>query len=325
MQLDPDARLLLDMVAAAGQPKLWDLTPPDARKKVIELTRMVECKEPIGKIEDQTLPGPAGPLPFRVYTPLAAKDEPSGGIIFFHGGAWVLGDLETHDCLCRILANESGCRLVSVDYRLAPEHPFPAAVEDACAATAWIAAQAAELAIDPTCLAVAGDSAGGTLAAVVCQTAKGSGIKIALQVLLCPVTDIAADNESRREFAEGYFLEGPLMSWAGAHYLPSGADLNDPRLSPLRASDLSGLPPALIHTAGFDLLRDEGEAYADALERAGVKVHYVCHRHMIHHFYAMGGAIPYARTALKTMGGYIKEVLTPTNGLTEGTINTGAF
>ena len=116
---------------------------------------MFECKEAIGKIENRTLPGPAGPLPFRVYTPAAANDGPSGGVIFFHGGAWVLGDLDTHDCLCRILANESGCRVVSVDYRLAPEHPFPAAVEDACAATAWIAAHAAELAIDPTCLAVA--------------------------------------------------------------------------------------------------------------------------------------------------------------------------
>ena len=311
MQLDTNARLLLDMVAASGEPKLWDLTPPQARKKVVELTRVVECKEAIGKIEDRTLPGPAGPLPFRVYTPLAADDEPSGGVIFFHGGAWVLGDLDTHDCLCRILANESGCRLISVDYRLAPEHPFPAAVEDAGVATAWIAAHAAELAIDPTCLAVAGDSAGGTLAAVVCQSAKGSDFKIALQVLLCPATDIAADTQSRREFAEGYFLEGPLISWAGAHYLPLGVDINDPRLSPLRAPSLSGLPPAHIHTAGFDILREEGKAYADALERAGVKVRHVCHEHMIHHFYAMAGAIPYARTALKAMGADIKAALSP--------------
>jgi acetyl esterase len=311
MQLDKNARLLLDVVAASGEPKLWDLTPPEARKKVVELTRMVECKEAIGKIEDRTLPGPAGPLPFRVYTPLAADDEPSGGVIFFHGGAWVLGDLDTHDCLCRILANESGCRFISVDYRLAPEHPFPAAVEDAGVATAWIAAHAAELAIDPTCLAVAGDSAGGTLAAVVCQSAKGSDFKIALQVLLCPATDIAADTQSRREFAEGYFLEGPLISWAGAHYLPLGVDINDPRLSPLRAPSLFGLPPAHIHTAGFDILREEGKAYADALERAGVKVRHVCHEHMIHHFYAMAGAIPYARTALKAMGADIKAALSP--------------
>jgi acetyl esterase/lipase len=303
------------MVAASGQPKLWELSPPEAREKVIELARIVECEEAIGKIEDLTLPGPAGLLPFRIYTPLVANDEPSGGLIFFHGGAWVLGNLDTHDCLCRILANESGCRLVSVDYRLAPEHPFPAAVEDACAATAWMAAHAAEFGIDPNYLAVAGDSAGGTLAAVVCQSAKGSGFEIALQVLLCPVTDIAADNPSRREFAEGYFLEGPLMSWAGTHYLASWADLSDPRVSPLRAPDLSGLPPALIHTAGFDLLRDEGKAYADALERAGVKVRHVCHEHMIHHFYAMAGAIPHARTALKAVGADIKAVLTPAKTL----------
>jgi acetyl esterase len=297
---------LLDMVAASGEPKLWELTPPEARKKVIELSRILECEEIIGKIEDRTLPGPGGPLSCRIYTPLAAGNEPSPGIVFFHGGAWVLGDLDSHDCLCRILANESGCRIIAVDYRLAPEHPFPAAVEDACAATAWVGAHAAELAIEPSCLAVAGDSAGGTLAAVVCQTAKHSALKIALQVLLCPVTDIAADNQSRREFAEGYFLESPLMSWAGSHYLPSGFDRNDPRLSPLRAPDLSGLPPAIVHTAGFDILRDEGQAYADALERAGVRVKYVCHQHMIHHFYAMAGAIPHARTALEAIGADIK-------------------
>ena len=212
MQLCTNARVFLDLVAASGEPKLWDLTPAEARKKVIELTRMVECKETIGKIENRILPGPAGPLPFRVYTPAAANDEPSGGVIFFHGGAWVLGDLDTHDCLCRILANESGCRVVSVDYRLAPEHPFPAAVEDACAATAWIADHAAELAIDPTCLVVAGDSAGGTLAAVVCQTAKGSRFKIALQVLLCPVTDIAANKQVAPRVRGGIFPRRTLVA-----------------------------------------------------------------------------------------------------------------
>jgi len=315
VQLDTNVRSLLDLLAASGQPKLWDLTPPDARKMALQLTGMVEGEKAIGKIENRTLPGPAGPLPLRIYAPSAAGDTPSGGIVYFHGGAWVFGDLDTHDAMCRALAKETGCRLVSVDYRLAPEHKFPAAVEDAYAATEWIAAHAAELGIDPAYLAVAGDSAGGNLAAVVCQKARGSGISIALQVLFCPVTDIAADNQSRREFAEGYFLEGPLMTWAGNHYLPTGVDLNDPRLSPLRAADLSGLPPAHIHTAGFDPLRDEGKAYADALARAGVKVHYVCHEHMIHHFYAMAGAIPYAQTALKAVGADIKAVLTPVKTL----------
>ena len=155
MQLCANAKLFLDVIAASGEPKLWELTPLEARKKVLELTRLVECQEAIGNVENGTLPGPAGPLPFRVYTPSTLNDAPAAGVVFFHGGAWVLGDLDTHDCLCRILANESGCRLIAVDYRLAPEHPFPAAVEDACAATAWIAAHTAELMIDPTCLAVA--------------------------------------------------------------------------------------------------------------------------------------------------------------------------
>jgi acetyl esterase len=315
VQLCTNAKLFLDVIAASGEPKLWELTPCEARKKVRELTRMVECQELVGKTENGTLPGPAGPLPFRLYTPLAVEDGPSAGVVFFHGGAWVLGDLDTHDCLCRILANESGCRFVSVDYRLAPEHPFPAAVEDAFASTAWIASHAAELDIDPTRLAVAGDSAGGTLAAVVCQAARRSHVSIALQALLCPVTDIAAENQSRQEFAEGYFLENPLIDWAAAHYLPPDMDLNDPRLSPLRAPDLSGLPPAIIHTAGFDMLRDEGREYAKALERAGVSVQYVCHERMIHHFYAMAGAIPYARTALQALGAEIKATLDPVRTL----------
>ncbi len=315
MQLDTNVRNLLDMLAASGQPKLWEVTPVDARKMVLEMTRMVEGKEAISKIENGTLPGPGGSLPFRIYAPVVSADEPLAGIVYFHGGAWIFGDLDTHDSMCRMLANESGCRVISIDYRLAPEHKFPAAVEDAYAATDWVAAHGSELAIDPARLAVAGDSAGGNLAAVVCQRAKSSGPRLALQVLFCPVTDIAAENQSRRDFAEGYFLEWPLMRWAGTHYLPADVDLKDSRLSPLRAADLSGLPPAHIHTAGFDPLRDEAKAYADALERAEVRVHYVCHEHMIHHFYAMAGVIPYAHTALKSAGADIKAALAPAETL----------
>jgi acetyl esterase/lipase len=311
MQLDTNVRSLLDMLAASGQPKLWELTPVDARKMALELTRMVESKEEIGKIENSTMPGPGGPLAFRVYTPAGSADGLLAGIVYFHGGAWVFGDLDSHDSMCRMLANESRCRIISIDYRLAPEHTFPAAVEDAYAATEWVAAHASELSIDPARLAVAGDSAGGNLAAVVCHRAKSSGPRLALQVLLCPVTDVTADNQSRRDFAEGYFLEGPLMTWAGTHYLLPDVNVRDSRLSPLWAPDLSGLPPAHIHTAGFDPLRDEAKAYADALERAGVEVHYTCHEHMIHHFYAMAGAIPYAKTALKSVGAEIKAALAP--------------
>ena len=202
MQLDSNVQILLDTLANSGQPKLWDLAPVEARQMVRLFSEMLAAKEPIGTIEDRSLPGPAGPIAFRHYAPLGAGDALSGGIVYFHGGAWIFGDLDTHDGLCRALANESGCRVVAIDYRLAPEHKFPAAVEDACAATKWVAAHAVELGIDPNRLAVAGDSAGGNLAAVVCQMARGQGFKIALQVLFCPVTDIAADNQSRHLFAE---------------------------------------------------------------------------------------------------------------------------
>ena len=215
-----------------------------------------------------------------------------------------------------MLANESGCRVISIDYRLAPENRFPAGLEDAYAATAWVATNASKIGIDPTRIAVAGDSAGGNLAAVVCQRAKTAGPKLALQVLFCPVVDFAADNQSRHDFALGYFLERPLMEWTASHYLSPNVDLKDPRLSPLWAADLSGLPPAHIHSAGFDPLRDEAKAYADALEHAGVKVRYICHEHMIHHFYAMAGAIPYAKTALKSAGADVRAALAPREILT---------
>jgi acetyl esterase len=310
MQLDTHVRNLLDMFANSGQPKIWELTPAEARNMALALTQMVEGKEPIGKIENGSLPGPEGALPFRMYTPASAGAEPLACIVYFHGGAWIFGNLDTHDCMCRMLANASGCRVISVDYRLAPEHKFPAGVDDAYAATKWVAANASSIGVDPARIVVAGDSAGGNLAAVVCQQAKTGGPKIALQVLFCPVVDIGAENQSRLDFAEGYFLERPLMIWAGTHYLPSGVDIMDPRLSPLRAADLSGLPPAHIHTAGYDPLRDEAKDYADSLEGAGVKVRYTCHEHMIHHFYAMAGAIPYAKTALEAAGAQIKAAIT---------------
>jgi acetyl esterase len=308
MQLDTHVRNLL--FACSGQPKLWDLPPTEARKMVLALTPMVEGREPISKIENGSLPGPSGSVPFRIYTPGVAGAEPLPCIVYFHGGAWLFGNLDTHDCMCRMLANASDCRVISVDYRLAPEHKFPAGLEDAYAATQWVAANASNIGIDPARIVVAGDSAGGNLAAVVCQQAKAAGPKIALQVLFCPVVDIGAETGSRMDFAEGYFLERDLMMWAGAHYLPAGVDINDPRLSPLHAT-LSGLPPAHIHTAGFDLLRDEAKAYAEALERAGGEVRYTCHKHMIHHFYAMAGAIPYAKTALESAGADIRATLAP--------------
>jgi acetyl esterase len=311
MSLDPHVKGLLDLIAASGRPKIWQLTPPEARQAFVALAQLADAKDvPIGKIENGALPGPAGPLPFRIYTPVAATAPPLAGLVYFHGGGFVIGNLDTHEGFCRMLANESGCRVISVDYRLAPEHKFPAAVEDAYAATKWVAEHAATLGIDPNCIAVGGDSAGGNLAALVCQLAKkAGGPKITLQVLFCAATDLPGKTESHRAFAEGYFLEAASIRWFMDQYRPSDMDLNDPRASPLRAADLAGLPPAHIHTAAFDPLRDEGKAYADRLERAGVKVRYTCHAGMVHHFYGMAGAIPYARTAMKNAGAAIKAAL----------------
>jgi acetyl esterase/lipase len=208
-----------------------------------------------------------------------------------------------------MLANSSGCRVIAVEYRLAPEHPFPAAIDDGTSITSWIAEHPAELSIDPDRLIVAGDSAGGTIAAVICQlAASGDGPRIALQVLLCPVTDLAAESESRRDFAEGYFIERSTLEWAKAVYC-AGAELGDPRVSPLRAKSLVGLPAAHIHTAEFDPMRDEGEAYARALDAAGVAVRYTCHPGLIHHFYCMAGAIPRARAVLASVGAEIRDAL----------------
>lgn len=309
MLLDPHAKALLDMLVAAQRPKTWQLTPPEARMGIVALARVADTKDvEIGRVEDGQLPGPGGPLPYRSYTPLGASSTRLPGIVYFHGGGWVIGNIETHEGVCRMLANASGCRVVSIDYRLAPEHKFPAAIEDCLAAVGWIAAHAGEFGIDAARLAVAGDSAGANLAAVVCQLAQVAGTpKIALQILLCPCTDAAADTTSRREFAEGYLLERATMDWFVDHY--GARDPLDPRLSPLHAADVSGLPPAHIHTAAFDPLRDEGKAFADRLAQAGVPVQYTCHPGMIHNFYALAGAIPYGRVAMQGVGAAIKAAL----------------
>jgi acetyl esterase len=311
MPLDAHVKRFLTMVAAGGARPASDLTVPKMRQAILRLAQAVDAKGvPIGMVEDRDLPGPGGPLPIRIYGPAAGNGDTGAGLIYFHGGAGVFCDIETHDGLCRMLTNESGCRLISVGYRLAPEHPFPAAVEDSVFVTRWVFEHASALGIDPTRIAVAGDSAGGTLAAVVCQLAKQTGGPTpALQILFCPVTDVSVDSAWRKACPEGSLLNGPPIEWALRHYCPRDADLADPRLSPLRAGDFSGLPPAHIHTAEFDPLRDQGEAYADQLERAGVKVQYTCHDGMIHHFYGMAGTIPYARVAIKAAGAAIKEAL----------------
>ena len=310
MPLDPHAKRLLDMVAA-GRSDVSQLSPGAMRDAIRKLAQAVDAKNvPIAESEDREIPGPAGGIPVRIYTPASTVRGTLPVVVYFHGGTGVFCSIETHEGLCRILANESGCRVISVGYRLAPEHKFPAAIDDAYAATAWVSAYAEALRVDPKRLAVAGDSAGATLAAVVCQQAtQRMGPDIALQVLLCPVTDLGLNSSSRRAFSEGYFFDMATLDWALGHYLAADTDISDPRLSPLRATDLRHLPPAHIHTAEFDPFRDDGQAYATALERAGVPVAYTCHQGLIHHFYCMAGAIPFARVAVKDIGNSIKAAL----------------
>ena len=311
MALDPNVKKILDMLAIAGMVDIADLTPEQMREGFRRLALMVDYRQaPIGKIVDGQLPGPGGPLRTRSYYP---QHFPAGrlpGLIYFHGGGGIFGSIDTHEGICRMLANESGCVVIAVGYRQAPEHKFPAAVEDAYAATEWVVEHAGELGLDPQRIAIGGDSAGGNLAAVVCQRARQcNGPRLALQVLLCPVLDLNADTMSWRAFEKGYFLNRAMIGWMLDHYCTPDVDRNDPRLSPLRAADLSGLPQAHIHTAEFDPLRDEGEAYAKRLERAGVAVTYTCHHGMIHHFFGMAGVIPYARSAMKMAGAAIKQAL----------------
>lgn len=300
MALDGIVKGLLDQMAANPMPKLWEIAPAQGREMYRMMASTLEPPSlPIGKIENLTMPGPAGEIKLRAYTPIAGGGAALPCLVYFHGGGFVIGDLDTHDALCRTLANETGARVVAVDYRLAPEHKFPAAPEDCYAAVKWVEENAAKLGIDPNRIAVAGDSAGGNLAAVACLMAKQkSGPRIVFQLLIYPTTQARANTDSIKAFAEGYFLEKKTMDWFFDQYLNAGVDVNDWRLSPLAAPDLSGLPRAYVVTAGFDPLKDEGKAFADKLNRAGVACVYVDYPGMVHGFFNMSGVVPTAREAI---------------------------
>ena len=287
MALDPQAKALLDQMVAGGAPALNTLSPVDARKMFEMMIQLLGMKpQPVFKVEDRQIPGPAGQIRVRVYTP--EGNAPFPILVFFHGGGFVIGSIEVYDEFCRELTNGIGGIVVSVDYRLAPEHKFPAAVEDCYAATKWVAENASSIGGDAAHIAVSGDSAGGNLAAVVAQIARDSKkLPLAYQVLMYPVTGAGYDTQSVRENAIGYFLTKDDMMWFDSLYLRNDADRANPRVAPLRAKTLSGLPPALVITAEFDPLRDDGEAYADKLRQSGVPV--VCTRYngMIHGFMGM--------------------------------------
>ncbi len=299
MPLDPLVKAFLDQLSAVPGPRTWEMTPVQARETFAGLMQIAGPRDvPIGKVVNQAIEAETGPIPIRIYTPVAASAEPLPALVFFHGGGFVIGDLDTHDGLCRILANESNCRVIAVDYRLSPEHKFPAAVEDAYKAVEYIAANAAELGVDANRLAVGGDSAGGALAAVVAQMAKGTDIGLDFQLLLFPVTQIGTETVSLREFADGYFLETATLNWFYDHYLDADADRGDPKISPLAFDDVKGLPPAYIVVAGFDPLHDEGVAYAEKLRAAGVSVQLAEYPDMVHDFIYMQSILPQAAEAL---------------------------
>ena len=300
MALDPTIKGLLDQMKAAGMPKLQDVGAVAGREQMVAMMQMVGPRDvPVGKSENVTVPGAPGGIPVRIYTPVAAGKEAMPALVYYHGGGFVIGSVDVVDGLCRIMANEGGLRVISVDYRLAPEHKFPAALDDAFAVVTWIAANAAEIGVDANRLAVGGDSAGGALAAEVAQLAKAKGgIKLAAQMLLFPVVQVGEETASMREFAVGYFLEKATLDWFYASYLPAGADRNDPRISPLRAKDLSGLPPAYVMLGGYDPLHDEGMQYADKLRAAGVKVQVADYSVMVHDFIYFQAIVPQAHDAL---------------------------
>ncbi len=299
MPVDPQAARLLAMLGAGGGTDWGDVGAAERRRGFAGLMRLAGRPPEIGGVDLAEVAGDAGPLAARLYRP---ADEPTGlrpGLVFFHGGGLVAGDLDTHDVLCRALAAGSGFRVLAVAYRLAPEHRFPAPMQDAVAATADALDRASSFGFDAARIGVGGDSAGGTLAAVAARVLKARpGPRPALQLLLCPVLDTVASTESRRAFAEGHLLDAGMMARDLADLAPGAADLQDPRLSPLHAADLTGVAPALVHTAEFDPLRDEGALYAERLAAAGVAVAHRCHPGMIHHFYGLTGFIPAARVVL---------------------------
>jgi acetyl esterase len=317
MPLDPKARAFLDRwnaaaAAADPPPPPLDQMPADDVRGMFKgaLLEWEGPTEPIARREERAVPVPGGEVPVRIYAPGGGAARPL--LVYFHGGGWVIGDLDTHEGVAASLANRADCIVVSVDYRLAPEHRFPTAAEDCYAATVWVAEHAGELGGDPGRVAVGGDSAGGNLAAVVALMARDrGGPRLVHQLLVYPVTDYSFDTASYREFAEGYLLGHETMLYFWNQYLRSEADGRDPLASPLRARDLAGLPPALVITAGYDPLRDEGEAYAARLRAAGVPVTLSRYDGLPHGFFSMAAILDQTRPARQEAAAALRAAFAP--------------
>ena len=308
--LDPDAAAVFKAFQEAGRPPYETLTPQEAREFYLA-GRPVTNPEPpeLKSVQPLAIPSPHGSIPARIYSPMRLRKTNGLApcLVFFHGGGWVIGDLDSHDVVCRKLADEGQLVVVSVDYRLAPEHKFPAAVEDAIIATKWIADNSRQFGIDASRLTVGGDSAGGNLAAVVAISARdGNGPDIAGQVLIYPAIDFALTHPSHREPETSILLTHSVIRWFRDHYLTGAADISDWRASPARAGTLIGLPPAYVLTVGADPLRDEGDEYAHRLKEAAVPVTYRTFPGQFHGFFTMGKLLQQANVAAKEIGAWLK-------------------
>jgi acetyl esterase len=312
--LDTQAQALLDLMRKRGVPAIEQQSPADARAAYRDRRFYTQPDPPaVAQVEDLQIEGLHGPIGLRWYRPagsLATEQLP--GLVYLHGGGWVIGDLDTHDTLCRELANRARCAVVAVDYRMGPEHRFPAAVDDAIVATRHVLRHAAHFGVDPRRIAVGGDSAGGNLSAVVCLALRDepepNSPGLAFQLLIYPATDMVYRTASHNENGQGYMLTTSTMEYFRGHYIDA-AHYEDWRASPLLAASHANLPPALVLTAGYDPLRDEGLAYADKLSAAGVQTQYVCFARQIHGFILMGRAIDEANVAVRLCADVLRRQL----------------
>jgi acetyl esterase len=309
MPLDTQVEALLEAAKKANVAELWQLSPHDARAEYRRRTERLKIDVDIHRFEDRDIDGPGGSIPIRIYTPRElTSGEKLPVLVWFHGGGYVIGDLDTHDSACRALANETDCIVVAVDYRLAPENKFPAAVDDCFAAFRWVIKNAPTINADGARVAVGGDSAGGNLAAVVSILARNAGLpNIVFQLLIYPVTAPEPETKSHHAFAEGYLLTRKTITWFFTHYIRNSEDTKDFRYAPLEADDLSSLPPALVIVAGYDPLRDEGVEYAEALIHAGNGVRLSNYEGMVHGFYLMGGMVDASRRAISESAAMLRD------------------